>query len=186
MRREAVALAAVFALQAAVVAAVPAHEIWIRSHGTPAVLAVEPVDPYDPLRGYALTFRYQGIDDALPGYEYDAPNGSAAYVVLARPGRPGEPARPVRVQRARPRGELALRVQYSRLCAPGSLRRHDHCMRLEMQPNAWYVDERERFALGDALRDGRAVAELRIAPDGEASLLRLEAAPSAGTMGPRG
>jgi uncharacterized membrane-anchored protein len=187
VRREAVALGAVFALQAAVVAAVPARETWIRAHGTPAVLAVEPVDPYDPLRGYALTFAYRGIDDSLPGYDDDSPNGATAYVVLAA-ARPGEPARPLRVQRDRPRGEPALRVVYRRTCPPGIVRRQYryYCAHLEVQPNAWYVDERERFALRDALRDHRVVAELRIAPDGEASLLRLEAAPSAGTMGPRG
>lgn len=187
MRRDVIALGAVFALQAALVAAVPAREIWIRAHGTPAVLAVEPVDPYDPLRGYALTFGYHGIDRSLPGYDDDSPNGTIAYVVLA-PGRSGRPTRPLRLQRNRPAAEPALRVRYRRTCVPGIAQRqyHVYCAHLEVQPNAWYVDERDRLALVDGLRDHRVVAQLRITPDGEASLLRLEAAPSAGTMGPRG
>ncbi|HZW54095.1 MAG TPA: GDYXXLXY domain-containing protein [Candidatus Elarobacter sp.] len=186
MRHDAIALAAAFALQGAAVAAVPAHETWIRAHGTPVTVAVEPVDPYDPLRGYALTFRYNGADERLPGYDGGAADGAAAYVVLAAPHSPGERWQPRRIQRDLPRGERALHVRYRRWCAAGLPSSRYRCTALVVQPSAWYVDERDRFALAAALREGRAVAELRVAPDGEASLMRLKAAPSAGTMGPRG
>jgi GDYXXLXY motif protein len=186
MKRELAALGAAFAVQAAAVAAVPVHETWLRSQGADVTLAVQPVDPYDPMRGYGLSFTYRGIDRRLPGFDAGAASGAVAYVVLAPGAIPGQPARPVRLidHLPAPRGTVPLRVRYLRegFCAPGR-GSQDACLTITARPDTWYLDERRRDVFARALKDDRAVADLRITSHGEGSLLRLRLAPSAGTMG---
>jgi uncharacterized membrane-anchored protein len=181
MRRDITMLAAALSLQVAAAFAIPVQESWVRERGTEVRLAVQPVDPYDALRGYAVTFTYPAINAQLPGFDTNAAEGSTAYVILERP-RNGDPARPLRLSRRLPApwGMLALRVQYHRhvYCANGL-----PCSTLLVRPNTWYIDERLRKAAARAISDGQAVAELRVTPDGEASLMALRVAPSAGTMG---
>lgn len=187
MRGEVAAVAAALAVQVAVVAAVPLHESWIRANGRTVTVAVDPVDPYEPLRGYHADFTYRGVGPELPGFDKAAPEGAPAWIVL-RVGRQDEPARPDRIARrpAAALGAPALRARYAvveRSSCWNELR-DAGCRKLELTPNAWYADEQTVAAMGSALRSHQAVAELRVTPDGDASLLRLR--PSGAKGGPGG
>ena len=181
MQREALALAGAFAVQALAVAAIPAHESWIRASGRTVPVAVEPVDPYDPVRGYYAAFTYPGIDAKLAGFDRHAADGSSAWVVL-KPLFPGGAARPVRIVRSPVgQGDPVLRVHYAVAAECYGEDKDAGCRKLRVTPDAWYGDEAAVRAIGPVLREHRAVAELRITADGDASLIRLR--PSRGGMG---
>jgi uncharacterized membrane-anchored protein len=186
MRRETAVLAAALGFQALLIAAVPAHEGWIRAVGTTVLLPVQPVDPYDPLRGYSLRFAYRGLDAKLPGFKRDAQNGEQAFAVIRPSARPADIGHPDRLvsSPAEAGGRPVLRVRYDKRGCSGYTPADGVCGRLEAEPDTWYVDERERVRLSRAIRGGLAVAELRVTPDGDASLLRLR--PSSAEMGPGG
>lgn len=182
MRSDVLAVAAALAIQAAVVAAIPMHETFVRATGRTVVLAVDPVDPYDPVRGYHADFKYAGLSHDLPGFDRMAAGGSPAWVVLER-NDAGDGLRPVRVVRSpgAAGGAAVLRAHY---VVPEQCYQPDdasRCRSLHATPDAWYADEAAVTALSEALRDHQAVAELRVTADGDASLLRLR--PSRGKMG---
>ncbi len=176
MRRDMLALAAALAVQVVLVAAIPLHETLVRMTGRTVVIAVEPFDPYDPVRGYHADFTYPGFDRTLPGFDHEAADGSPALVVL-QPTRAEEGVRPVRIVRslADSRGAVVLRARY---VLYGECRRGadvSACRFLHVTPDVWYADEGTFNTMGGFLRQHLAVAELRVTPDGDASLLRLRA-----------
>ncbi|MBV8370752.1 MAG: GDYXXLXY domain-containing protein [Candidatus Eremiobacteraeota bacterium] len=178
MQRSALAVVAALGVQAVLVAAIPLHESWIRATGREVTVAVDPVDPYNPVRGYYARFTYRGMVPDLRGFDERARNGAPVWVVLDV-SRPDEPARPVRLARSPAdagRNEVVMRARYligTSQC-PG-------CRALMVTPDAWYADRDQVQALGPALNDHQAVAELRVTAGGDASLLRLR--PSGGGMG---
>lgn len=184
MRRDALLLATALAVQVVLVSAIPLHETVIRTTGRTVIAGVEPVDPYDPLRGYHARFTYRHLDPDLPGFDPKAPDGATAWVVLKAP-HPGEVAVAVGIVRspAAAHGDAVLRARY-RVAPPewcsSAVRAHG-CRSLAATPDAWYADEASVSALGEALRGSDAVAELRVTDDGDASLLRL--APSRAAQG---
>ena len=169
MRRDALLLAAALAVQLVLVAAIPLHETIIRATGRTVVVAVDPLDPYDPLRGYHVNFTYRHLGSDLPGFDPKASDGSAAWAVLKAP-HPGEAAVAVGIVRSpgAGHGDAVLRGRYRVVdesgCA-GALRAAG-CRTLAVAPNAWYGDEASVAALGDTLRGYEAVAELRVTDDG--------------------
>ncbi len=177
MLRSTLAVAAALTVQAALVAAIPLHESWIRAHGRAVTVAVDPVDPYDPVRGYYAQFTYRDVDSVLRGFDHHATDGAPVWVVLDV-SRSGRPARPVRLASSPQAGrnQVVLRARYSMGTSncPG-------CQELRVTPDAWYADQGQVTALGPVLREHQAVAELRVASDGAASLIRLR--PSSGGMG---
>ena len=178
MQRSALAVAAALGVQAVLVAVVPLHESWIRATGRAVTVAVDPVDPYDPVRGYYARFTYHGMVPDLRGYDDHARDGAPVWVVLDV-SRPGEPAHPVRLARSPAdvsRNEFVIRARYviGTAQCPG-------CRALVVTPDAWYADQDQVRALGPVLSDHQAVAELRVTADGAASLVRLR--PSSGGMG---
>jgi hypothetical protein len=184
MRRDALLVAAALAVQVVLVAAIPLHETITRATGRTVVVAVDPVDPYDPMRGYHVSFTYRHLGSDLPGFDPKASDGSIAWAVLKAP-RPGEAAVAVAIVRspAAGHGDAVLRVRYrvaDESGCSGALRAAG-CRRLAAAPNAWYADEASVSALGETLRGYDAVAELRVTADGDASLLRLT--PSGGAKG---
>jgi len=175
MRRDLIAIAGALAVQAALVAAIPLHESWIRATGRTILVAVDPVDPYEPLRGYHADFTYRGIDQSLPGFDGNAADGSSAWVLFGAPRR-NEPYAPVRLvsSPAAAGTAPALRVRYSidsRFC--DETRKRAGCRTLRVTPNAWYADEASAAAIRPLLQSHQAVAELRVTRDGDASLMAL-------------
>ncbi|MGF1513573.1 MAG: GDYXXLXY domain-containing protein [Elainellaceae cyanobacterium] len=103
------------ALQLALIFLAPARAIYTTTTGQTVLLETVPVDPYDLLRGYYVTLRYQISQeetlDNLPGWESLSKETRSAplplYIVMQAPGdspRGGEnaPWKPVRVSRDRP------------------------------------------------------------------------------------
>lgn len=86
--------------QIALICAIPAQAIYTHLTGTPVILQTVPVDPYDFLRGYSQTLRYDisrlETVKALSGWETvvrqthrfnetSPPNGTTVYVILQAP-----------------------------------------------------------------------------------------------------
>jgi hypothetical protein len=169
VRRSTAAIAAALAVQAVLVAAIPLHESWTRAHGRAVTVAVDPVDPYDPVRGYYARFTYRDIDSTLSGFDHHARDGAPVWIVL-KVSRADQPARPVRLARSPDAGpgEAVLRGRYSMgtPSCPG-------CQEVRLTPDRWYADQEQVAALGPVLREHQAVAELRVTADGNASLIRL-------------
>jgi GDYXXLXY protein len=183
MRPDVLAVAAALALQAALVAAIPLHETFVRTTGRTVVIAVEPIDPYDPVRGYHADFKYRGLgptDPVLPGFDHQAADGSPAFVLL-QPDRGGAGARPIRIVRspADGRGALVIRAHYVVRGDCSHVADDSSCRFLHVTPDAWYADEGAFNVMGGYLRENQAVAELRVTADGDASLIRLRPSPAA-------
>ncbi|MEM9486356.1 MAG: GDYXXLXY domain-containing protein [Cyanobacteria bacterium P01_F01_bin.116] len=101
-------------IQVAMIVAVPAQDAYTYVTGTSVTLQTAPVDPYDFLRGYYQTLRYD-ISQAetlrtLPGgekifSEYNNNRPESFYIVLESPTTetsPPTPWRPIRVSETRP------------------------------------------------------------------------------------
>ncbi|MDR9404405.1 MAG: GDYXXLXY domain-containing protein [Halothece sp. Uz-M2-17] len=86
--------------QLALICAMPAQAIYTHLTGETVILQTAPVDPYDLLRGYSQTLRYEisplQAVQALPGWETVVrqthrldetlpPNGTTVYVILQAP-----------------------------------------------------------------------------------------------------
>ncbi|MGK7878272.1 MAG: GDYXXLXY domain-containing protein [Xenococcaceae cyanobacterium] len=109
--------------QAALILAVPAQAIYTHFSGRTVILQTIPVDPYDLLRGYSQTLRYDisrvyNLKN-LPGWDTlvkqvrgekgkSLPAGTRFYVILEAPtsstseGEPPQAWKPVAVSRDRP------------------------------------------------------------------------------------
>lgn len=115
--------------QAALIVAVPAQDAYTWVNGKTAVLQTAPVDPYDLLRGYYQTLRYDISDpsllQSLPGGEVITSlqgQSTTFYVVLEAPDptatpHPPLPWQPIRVSADRPTdlndNEIAIEGQYN-------------------------------------------------------------------------
>ncbi|MDC0835290.1 hypothetical protein CKA32_001455 [Geitlerinema sp. FC II] len=127
------------ALQTLLILVVPARDAYTMAYGTRVVLQTAPIDPYDVMRGYYQTLRYDISQletlKSLPGgdrvfADYRWGDSYDFYVVLEPPeplpsqptspsgSQPPRPWVPVRVSEERPEtlsGEqIALRGQYRR------------------------------------------------------------------------
>ena len=103
-------------VQAAIVAAIPAREVYTYTVGQPIVLQTIPVDPYDPMHGHYQTLNYEisrrEYLEMLPGgralFEKNLRNPRFQfYVVLEAPifknANPPMPWQPIRVSSHRPK-----------------------------------------------------------------------------------
>lgn len=107
--------------QLLLLAAVPAPAIYTLTTGTTVFLQTAPVDPYDLLRGYYQTLRYdisnQSVLAKLPGGEIfkQHPSGSReVFVTLALPTTPGrQAAKPLAISTQKPtnlpNGQIVIR-----------------------------------------------------------------------------
>ena len=113
--------AATLLIQAGLIATIPAQAVYTHLTGKPIVLQTLPVDPYNLLQGYHLTFSYQIANlqtlEKLPGWETIAPQlnpqpkagdssstldlpSTSFYVILQSPDQitqPPQPWKPVAV-----------------------------------------------------------------------------------------
>ena len=101
--------------QLGLIAAVPAQAVYTHLNGRTVILQTLPVDPYDLLRGYSQTLRYNVSQvenlEQLPGWEQAAQSqenteplkGTHLYVILEAPdGESIQPWKAVAVSRERP------------------------------------------------------------------------------------
>ncbi|HEY9616145.1 MAG TPA: GDYXXLXY domain-containing protein [Microcoleaceae cyanobacterium] len=111
--------------QAALIIIVPAQNAYTTIAGKSITLQTAPVDPYDLMRGYSQTLRYDISDltllKNLPGGKWFQQHASGAfYVVLAAPApttaQPPPPWKPVRISGDRPNqlaaNQVALQGNY--------------------------------------------------------------------------
>jgi uncharacterized membrane-anchored protein len=152
---------AAIALQILIAVAVPVRAALIARQGTTVLLHVEPVDPYDPLRGYSLALAYDvGKLDGLSG----APDAGSVFVTLAPPAHPGgawtAAAASATYPAARPAGTVVIRGRINPI-VHGAVRYGIESL---------YLDEAGRSAAADRLKSHEALADVRVAPDGQAVL----------------
>jgi uncharacterized membrane-anchored protein len=158
---------AAVALQLIVLLSVPAPKVWTRYRGTSALLAIEPADPFDPMRGWYLTLRYEaGRPGAYEGAERP-PNDRTIWAVV-EPDEDGV-ARPVRLSLERPRD-----LSGSELLLRGWVRKG----RIDYGVETFFVPEKRREEIEQDLRDhiAEARAEVRIGADGQVALIGLQVA----------
>ena len=99
-----------FILQLAIILIVPAKSAYTYHFGTPAILQTIPVDPYDFLRGYSQTLRYDisSINDfnRFPGRKNNFKQGNICYVILelnlAKAKIPPSPSKIVKIAKEYP------------------------------------------------------------------------------------
>ena len=107
------------ALQVLIVLAVPAPKLAAYAWGTPVVLAVAPVDPYDLLRGRYVELGYEldrpSLLQSLPGWQGDWAHGEHEVFVTLVPGKANEAWRAVAIAdtlpETLPEGAVALKGQ---------------------------------------------------------------------------
>ncbi|MDY7013561.1 MAG: GDYXXLXY domain-containing protein [Cyanobacteriota bacterium] len=125
--------------QAALILGVPAQAIYTHWSGQTVILQTIPVDPYDPLRGYYQTLRYdisrvetlkplpgwQTVLTVMPDGQERLQEGTQLYAILQEPspnipqpsGRSPQPWKPVGVSRDRPsdlpENRVAIRGTYN-------------------------------------------------------------------------
>lgn len=115
-----------FAVQAVIIASVPAQAIYTNLTGRTVYLKTVPVDPYSILTGYSQTLRYDisNLNDLkkLPGGKNlpkNPPEGSQIYVILQADAASEKPWKAVSVSLDRPKvlpnNQIALRgrINYS-------------------------------------------------------------------------
>lgn len=178
------------ALQTLLIAFAPAQALYLQATGETVVLQTVPVDPYDILRGYYVTLRYDISDpatlEALPGWEaVDVAHAALQerdssfdravefYVVLAAPTdvttTPPPAWTPVAVQGDRPTDlaadQIALRGAYR------------YNGRITYDLERYYIPEAQRTEINnriaDLQRDPEAtvtpfVVEVKVGPQGHA------------------
>ncbi|WP_242346291.1 GDYXXLXY domain-containing protein [Anaeromyxobacter terrae] len=156
-------LAAVLALQVAILAAIPLRQVRARLAGTVVTLETVPFDPYDVLSGYYATLRYAA--ESPPGLaEARLAPGDTAFIVLER----AEPAwRAVGVAREPPAATAGGRVAVRALMTRRGLE--------IVSAGRFYVPETRRAEVDEALRarHGTALVDLRVDAAGDVALLRL-------------
>ena len=120
-------------LQIILILAVPAQAVYTHVTGQTIILQTIPVDPYDFLRGYYQTLRYQVSQpdtfkdlpggDTIQTKNKEIEEGSLFYITLQAPDNPDspsghpEPWQPVAISRSQPQNlpanQVALRGVYS-------------------------------------------------------------------------
>jgi uncharacterized membrane-anchored protein len=141
-------------------------QLSARLTGEEVVLRVQPVDPIDPFRGAYVELDYpdlpsQQFSETDPQTDeeqeaLDATRGTA-YVPLTRQGEVwvgGE------VRRTAPSEGLYLTCD-------------DSSWRLRCGIESWFLPQSEAKALADAVRDGRALATVRVDGSGNAALVAI-------------
>lgn len=137
-----------------------------RLTGEEVTLRVAPVDPIDPFRGAYVDLSYPDLPGASPELdepvteeeaEQQAEERGTAYVPLTRQGElwVGGP-----VQRTAPADGLYLRCD-------------DSSWRLECGIESWFLPQDEAKGLEEAVRDGQAVATVKVDGSGNAALIGI-------------
>lgn len=140
-------------VQLALVPIAVAAQLSARITGEEYLLEVVPLDPIDPVRGAYVALDYPGLPDesTVPGGK----EGGTVYVPLVRSGEVWTGKRTVNEQ---PESGPSLR------CKGDS-------WRLRCGIDSWFLPQNEALALEQEVRDGRAVAVVKIDSRGNAALV---------------
>lgn len=177
--------------QTLLIVSVPAQAFYTRLVGTPVILQTLPVDPYDWLRGYSQTLRYEisrtenlrdlpgwdRLPDASESEENNLSSGTQLYVILERPdgeasnSLPPQPWQPVAVSPQRPQP-----LPSDRVAIQGEVEYNLVKYGLER----YYMPEDQREAINDRIRElGNSgnersfVVEVKVDPQGHAVPISL-------------
>jgi uncharacterized membrane-anchored protein len=145
-------------VQLALLPLVVAGPLSARLTGDEYLLEVAPVDPIDPFRGAYVALTYPGLPGGQELAEREGEGGDVAYVPLVRSGElwVGRPA-----VAERPESGPFLRCK-------------DEHWQLRCGIDSWFLPQEEAYAMEQAVREGRAVARVRVDSRGNAALVDVE------------
>ena len=191
-----------FGVQILLMATVPAQAIYTQMTGQSVILKTIPVDPYDPMRGYSTTLRYDISEvkllKTLPGWkdiptivdQYSIQNsiqkeskqpkprtikpGTTVYVTL----EPDQKSSPSNVQ---PWKATAVSPKLSSQRSPEkvilkgvmSSQSFGNFQFVEYGLETYYMPENRRNEVNNAIRDRKAVAEIKVDAQGRGIPLKL-------------
>ena len=140
-----------FLLQLAIILIVPAKSAYTYNFGTQAVLQTVPVDPYDLLRGYSQTLRYDisRINDLkqFPGGE-DLKKNDIFYVILeldTATRKPPNPSKIVKIVK-----ELPQDLTKSQVALKGDVIKYN---RVSYGLETYYMPESQRKKINKEIRE---------------------------------
>jgi uncharacterized membrane-anchored protein len=142
-------------VQLALVPVAVADQLSARLTGEEYLLEVAPVDPIDPFRGAYVALAYPGLPSGQELFERQADLGDVAYVPLRESEGLWVGLPPVA---ARPDSGPFLRCT-------------DDGWRLRCGIESWFLPQDEAYALEQSVREGRAVATVRVDGRGNAALV---------------
>jgi uncharacterized membrane-anchored protein len=164
LRSRTARVAAAMVAQLALVPLAVAGPLSARLTGEEYLLEVAPVDPIDPFRGAYVALTYPGLPSGEELGLRSTRGRDVAYVPL------------------RPEGEVwvGLSPVAQRPDSGPFLRCHDEHWRLRCGIDSWFLPQDEAYALEQAVRDGRAVARVRVDSRGNAALVAVEVVAAGG------
>ena len=154
-------LAVVAAAQLVLVGIAVAGPLSARVTGEEYLLAVQPVDPIDPYRGAYVAL---GYPDVVTRRAFESSAGLA-------PGEPGTVFVPLVADGQRWRGGEPTR---SRPSSGPYLRCDDGQWQVRCGIESWFLPQSRAREVEEAVRDGRAVARVKVDGRGNAALLGVE------------
>jgi uncharacterized membrane-anchored protein len=187
-----------FVVQLLMMAGVPAQAIYTQLTGQSVILKTIPVDPYDPMRGYSTTLRYDISEvkllRTLPGWkdlptiadpfpDYEKPKkpkppilkpGSTIYVTLeqdrsAKSTQALQPWKATAISERLPAQRSPEKVILKGVVnsSPFSSQFVDYGL------ETYYMPENRRDEVNNAIRDRKAVAEIKVDAQGRGVPLKL-------------
>ncbi len=151
-------VAAASVVQLALVALAVTGQLSARLTGEEYLLEVAPVDPIDPFRGAYVALAYPGLPNTDELTERDGEDGDVVYVPLVASGELWS-GRPAVAERPQEGPFLRCKEEY------GDLR---------CGIDSWFLPQDEARAMEQAVKDGQAVARVRIDSRGHAALVDVE------------
>lgn len=153
-------------VQAAILAAVPAKQIYTRLTGKTIFIKTRPVDPYSLLGGYYVVLNYEIARP--PGWsniQRDYKKGQPAYVVLKQDADETWSAESAHDRRPE-------NIPADRIVIKG---RRQHWRGVAYGVESYYIPEKSRQQIEQDLREnaGKAKAEIKVDHFGNATLIRL-------------
>ena len=157
-------LAAVIAVQVAILAAIPSRQLLARLRGREITLRTAPVDPFSPFRGYYMTLAYEVERPVAGRFPEGMRPGAPVYVVVEQ----GEPAwSQASIVRERPApapGRAVLRAKW-KWGSPSSAQPSDlRWMRVDLESaGKFFLPEEKARALEQAMAaEWKRVRELPV------------------------
>ena len=150
-----------FCLQFAVILTVPAKSAYTYYFGTEAIVQTIPVDPYDLLRGYSQTLRYDISNTSnlqkLPGGE-NVSWGKIFYLVLEiNPAAAKLPPPPSRIIKITP--DLPQNLPANQVALKGKVEKYD---RISYGLETYYMPESQRNTINREIADLQRNSEDKI------------------------
>ncbi len=166
MNKRIVCFILALAVQAAILAAVPAKQIYTRLTGKTILIKTAPVDPYSLLSGYYVILNYEiARPPDWSNIQRDYKRGQPAYVVLKQDDDETWSAESVHDRRPED-------IPADRIVIKGKRgRRRGIAYGVE----SYYIPERSRQQIEQDLRKnaGKAKAEIKVDHFGNATLIKL-------------